>query len=349
MKTDFLKKLVLFILLFMAVVGGIVAFFDPFFHYHAPIGPLKAVASKWEYQVIGSLKNFDYDALIAGSSVAQNYNSRWFDESFDCRTVKAVKQAANTADLMYLLEEALQEQELTYIFYSLDLSALTSPRRESFVTEGMPLYLYNENPFDDIRYLFNKDVLMEDIPYMLAHSFVVEYDEGEAYDWSEGKNFEEMHYDPTTEQAAMKAEEEYRENVAYNISLLENLIAENKDISFKMIIPPYSSLWWYEAYMKGETEENFYALEQVIPKLLAYDNVELFYFQNIEEIVANLSLYMDTLHFHPDINRYMAECLVTKEHRLTEENYREELDKMRELYDTCLTVHAPEYFAGLEG
>ena len=45
----------------------LVVTFDPFYQYHKPLPGLKAVLTDKEYQCAGSLKNFDYDAVIAGS------------------------------------------------------------------------------------------------------------------------------------------------------------------------------------------------------------------------------------------------------------------------------------------
>ena len=53
----------------------------------------------------------------------------------------------------------------------------------------MPLYLYDKNPFNDINYLLNKDVIFEDIPYMLAETFLDDYDEGASYNWAQYKTF----------------------------------------------------------------------------------------------------------------------------------------------------------------
>ena len=61
---------------------------------------------------------------MLGSSVAENYNNRWFDEAFGCTTIKGIKSSASTADLLYYLEEAYQDHELQYVFYNLDLFAL---------------------------------------------------------------------------------------------------------------------------------------------------------------------------------------------------------------------------------
>lgn len=59
------------ILLFLCILA--VVLFDPFFQYHKPLPGLKAVLTDKEYQCTGSLKTFDYNSVIAGSSVAENY------------------------------------------------------------------------------------------------------------------------------------------------------------------------------------------------------------------------------------------------------------------------------------
>ena len=39
--------------------------------------------------------------------------------------------------------------------------------------------------------------------------------------------------------------------------------------------------------------------------LLEYDNVEIYYYQDEEEIITDLNLYMDMIHFSKDINQVM--------------------------------------------
>lgn len=346
-KGTFLRKLIITVIIIGFLPVGIVLFFDPFFHYHKPIGLLKAVLNQEEYQVIGTLRTFDYDSLLVGSSTAENYNNGWFDEAFECTTIKAVKPGANTADLMYFLEEAFKEKEIKNIFYSLDISALTSDKKESFVQEGMPLYLYNKNPLDDVKYLFNKHVIFEDIPYMIACSLMKDYDEGDSFNWAQYKDFSVMYYEPTKELRPIQTEDVYATDIEDNINLLTGLVKTHTETQFRFIIPPYSSLWWYESYMNGELERDFYALEKAFSSLLEYENVTIYYFQDMEEVISNLDVYMDLLHFHPDINRYIVDSLVTGEHRLTQENMYDILNNMQILAQKCIDVYAKEYFDSL--
>lgn len=346
-KRSFLKKLIISILIIAFLVAVIVFFFDPFYHYHKPIKPLKAVLTQAEYQVIGTLRTFDYDSLIAGSSMAENYNNKWFDEAFGCTTIKAVKPGANTSDLVYLLEAAYEEKEIKNIFYTLDIAALTTTVQEHYVNEGMPLYLYNKNPLDDVKYLFNKHVLFEDIPYMIANSFIGDYDEGDSFNWAKYKDFKTLHYTPTEEKQADKTLDEYGKYVDFNINKLENLVKSHPETKYIFMIPPYSCLWWYEAYMMGDIDLNFYALEQAFEKLIPLENVEIYYFQNMEEIVSDLSLYMDTIHYNTDVNRKLVELLSVDEYKVTFENKDGILESIKILSDKYIHVYAKEYIANL--
>lgn len=111
-------------LLFLCILA--VVLFDPFFQYHKPLPGLKAVLTDKEYQCVGSLKTLEYDSVIAGSSVAENYNNGWFDQGFQCKTIKAIRSYGATADLCYLLDIAFKHQEVKYVFYNLDPSALVA-------------------------------------------------------------------------------------------------------------------------------------------------------------------------------------------------------------------------------
>ena len=84
---------------------------DPFYHYHKPWFGLKAVLNEKEYQVPGSLRHFDYDSVLVGSSVVENNDNRWFDEAFGGTTIKAVRSYGGIADLVWYLNLAFESRE----------------------------------------------------------------------------------------------------------------------------------------------------------------------------------------------------------------------------------------------
>lgn len=320
------------LLLFCMVL---VLLFDPFFQYHRPLPGLKAVLSDKEHQCVGTLKTFEYDSVIVGSSVAENYNNRWFDEGFDCISIKAIRSYGATADLCYFLNMAFEQQELKYIFYSMDPPALRARPEVTFESSGCPMYLYDENYFNDINYWLNKDVLLEKIPYLIANSFIGDYDEGNSYNWAHWKTFNQdillSNYAREAVVQEMKPADYEKENLEGNIALLKEQIEAHPDTEFKILVPPYSMVWWDSTYRSGETESHLYNMERAMEELIPYENVSFFFFLNEREVVTNLDNYMDAVHFSDDINHYICNSLIENTHEVTMDNYKEVISDMRKL------------------
>ena len=249
METDrkFLKQFIIRTLILLTAVIAMVVIFDPFYQYHKPLPGLKAVLTDKEYQCIGTLRTFDYDALIVGSSVCENYNNHWFDTGFGCRTIKAIRSYGATADLCYLLDRAFEEHDLKYVFYNIDPSSLSASTQPTYESTGCPMYLYDRNLFNDYPYLLNKDVIMEKLPYMLAYSFIGDYDEGNSYNWAQWKYFgQDMSmglYTRLPSVKPMKEETINSEELAGNIALLTAQLEAHPQTTFKFFFSPYSMLW----------------------------------------------------------------------------------------------------------
>lgn len=333
------------VILLLACVLAVVVF-DPFFQYHKPLKGLKAVLTDKEYQCVGSLKTFDYDSVIAGSSVSENYNNGWFDQGFSCKSIKAIRSYGATADLCYLLDIAFEHQDLKYVFYNLDPSALEADPETTYELTGCPMYLYDDNYVNDVRYWLNKGVLMEKIPYLIANSLMGDYDENNSYNWAQWKEFNSDMilglYIRKPSVSEMKPRDYYEDLLRKNLDLLTDRITAHPETEFYIFVPPYSMLWWDNIYREGDTEAYLYNMEQAMKTLLAYENVKMFYFQNDREIITDLENYMDILHFSPEINRYICDSLIAGKRQVNSENYAEEIRSMRDLaYETVEKLVLP--------
>ena len=335
MEQKFIRSFFIRTLILLAAVVAAVMLFDPFYQYHKPLPGLKAVLTDKEYQCVGTLRNFDYNALIVGSSVCENYNNGWFDQGFDCWTIKAIRSYGATADLKTLLDIAYEEHSLDYVFYNIDPSSLSADTEPTFVSTGCPMYLYDRNHWNDYPYVLNKDVLMEKLPYMLAYSFIGDYDEGDSYNWAQWKYFgadlATGMYARKPTITEMQPEDMNEELLAKNIALLTELVESHPETTFKFFFSPYSMLWWDNAYRTGERDAVIYNEKQAVKTLLAYENVEIYYYQDAREIITNLDNYMDMIHFSKDINYWVYDQIARGEGQLTMDNYEERLEGMRTL------------------
>lgn len=310
MKESFCKKLILCIAACMILVVFTVFALDPFYHYHSPWFGMKAVLTEPEYQVIGTIRNFDYQGIILGSSVAENFDNDWFEDGFDVKVIKGIKKSGTTAYLLYFLDEALKNHELKYVFYSMDTSALLADYKVDLENDGMPMYLYDNNIVNDVNYVFNKDVIFEKIPYMLAKNFSSDYKEGESYSWAKYKTFSEeiarANSSPVFE--VKLPEDEYEKYVAainINIDEICKRVENNSDTIFYFWIPPYSSLWEETQKRQDTYDVSMWAINEARDRLCQYENVHFISFLEEKEITENLDNYMDQIHYSQEINYYM--------------------------------------------
>lgn len=320
----------------LMLVMGIIWFFDPFYQYHKPFLGMEAVLNDRDNQMPGTVRNFDYDSVLVGSSVMENCDSAYLDEAFQCNSLKIARASGSVADLLYYLEMAQEEHELKNVFWCLDIAALnSSPEVTLKKGNDTPWYLHTETPLDDVPYLCNKEVLFEKIPYMLAGVYLDRYTGGQAYNWAEGKVFSKesvskVYTRPAKVRRSRDFEEE-KDTIAANIELLLCQIRKYPETRYRFFFPPYSISWWECAYVNGELKRNYYILEETILALLDCENVEIYYFQDEEEIICNLDNYMDLIHYCPAVNQYMLEQLAAGEGRLTRENWEKTVKGMRKL------------------
>lgn len=322
--------------------------FDPFYQYHAPFWGRQAVLNDRDNQMPGSIRNLSYDSVLMGSSVAENCDSSYLDEAYGCETLKVIRASGSAADLLYYLEMAQKAQELKNVFWCLDLTALNANPECTLYGEAVPRYLHTETVLDDNTYIYNKDILFDTIPTMLVFEMQGKNIGGAAYDWAEGKEFSSA----KTMQSYVKPElileeqdfSENKEVISQNLTMVTEQIRKHPEITYRFFFPPYSMAWWDCAYVNGQLEEKFYILEQTLPALLTYDNVEVYYYQGVQEVVCNLDNYMDLVHYSPRINQYMLEQMCAGEGRVTQDNWESVVREMRELVQDIVEEYIYLYY-----
>lgn len=347
-KKNALKWLLGFIAAEMLFIALFTYLMDPFYQYHEPYFGLQAVLNDRDNQVAGSIRTLPYDSILLGSSVVENCDSSFLDAAYGCHTLKIVKGSGSTADLLYYLRQAHERQELHYVFWGMDIAALCAPTEVTLYGDDIPRYLHTETVLDDFPYLFNKDILFMKIPTMVAYSYLDINTGGNAYDWSRWKDFYAekamLAYTKPDEVLPSSLSEEQKQLVSENIAMVVEEIKSHPETQYTLFFPPYSLLWWDFGYTNGLADTYFYTLEHALPALLSCENATVYYFQAERDIVCNLDNYMDTLHYSPQINQYMLDCMVSGTHQVTQENADAVLADMKATYEYIIQESIYEYY-----
>ena len=335
-KKKALKILVGMIVIEVLAVVMLVWLFDPFYQYHEPFFGLQKVMYDRDNQVPGSIRNFEYDRVILGSSMAENFDTDYLDGQDGLVTLKVIKSAGSIADLIYYLEMVHEYQEVQEIYWGLDIAALIADPQTVMYAEDIPGYLHTDSILDDVEYIFNKQVIMEKIPLNIAYSGMNDYVGGDAYQWYKDKEFSAAQamraYVKPIENLPQQDVTEHQNNVQRNVQMMVQEIQAHPEIEYKLFFTPYSMLWWDCGYTNGISNAYFYALEETMKGLLECENAELYFFQTKRDIVCDLDNYMDMFHYKPWVNQYMLEAMEKGEHRVTRDNYQQALSDMQELY-----------------
>lgn len=351
MKKGFLplKKFIFFLGAELFALLFAVWFFDPFYQYHEPfIG--EAVLNDRDNQMPGTIRNFSYDSVLVGSSVAENCDTDYLDERFDVTALKIIRAGGSTADLLYYLNMARENHTLKKVFWCLDISALEADTSPTLKKGGdAPWHLHTETVLDDVPYLCNKEILLKTVPKNLVSAGKKINTGGNAYSWARGKTFSAQgamaFYQKPAEADVLESLDfqEDKDRIDANIGMLIEEAREHPETEFVFFFPPYSMAWWDCARVNGFSEKNFYILERAMGALLQCPNVKVYFFMDLEEIL-DLDNYMDLIHYDPKLNQKMLELMASDRGRVTPENAEKILKNMRELQERICTEEIYRYY-----
>lgn len=332
----------------LVLLGGVTAVIDPFFHYHKPLQGLAYPFQTQRYVNDGISRNFDYTALITGSSMTENTRASECDALFGVETVKVCYSGASLKEIGDNLRRALEANpDLEMIICGMDGVQLL--RDKDYLSyDDYPTYLTDDALFNDTNYLFNKTILIDETLGVLRFTGnggettnFDDYSNWMVNGYSFGKEAVTAVYSrpemqpsegPLTEAERTMVEENVRQNIL-------SLAQEYPDVTFYCFIPPYSIYEWNRVYCLGQLEKRIEAHRITTQLMLTADNVRFYSFYDVPDLFTNPDLYKDLQHYHEDINSKMLQWMHIGEYRLTPENHDAHWDRLYETvtafdYDT---------------
>lgn len=328
--------LTIFFILFICATAVVVI--DPYFHYHKPLPGISYRMREERYTNPGIAKNFDYQTIITGTSMTRNFMPSQIDDLYDTTSVKLPVPGGKYGDIHVLLKTAFDaNQNLERVIVTLDLDRIVDSY-DDLNDDTVPYYLYDHNPFNDVNYVLNKTVLIHDCLGNLLNTLqggsASTLDSYGAYENDTGKKQVLNQYQRSPAIDTMKAyTDEIKHMVIRNVE--ENyisLIAEHPDTEFLFVIPPYSIVYWDQAYRNGELSNQLQAEQDAVRLLLTYSNVSVYCFYEDTELICDLDNYYDMIHYDADTSKWMMEQIKEHKYLLTEQNLEEHCNHETEFF-----------------
>lgn len=319
--------------------GIFVAVIDPYFHYHKPLEKLEYPMDNEYYQNAGIARHFDFEAVIAGDSMTQNFKTSQASELWGKTFVKMPNPGAPLRETDMTVKSALNHNpNLKLVIRQLDDYMFVRDAYAERYTKA-DNYLWDENPFNDVKYLFEKETFVAAftvLTYTRAGKKTPTFDmysnETEFTDYGDRESLEgymarvqDFYFGGDKQEVIDKALENIRVNVIATA-------VDNPEVEFLFFVPPYSGAYWKECENAGVIDNEVDTELAVFAEILEIPNIKVYYFMDYFEIATDWKNYSDELHFKEEINELILEKMHEEEGLLTKDNYRERLERVRDFY-----------------
>ncbi|WP_320034598.1 hypothetical protein [Halarcobacter sp.] len=339
-KWAFLLIFVSLLVLFLVILFNYII--DPFQQYRKAT-LYTFLDDKPRYLNAGLAKNYDYDSVLIGSSMVENFYAKDIENYLGFNKVlKLATRGGKIHEEVKTLETAISNnKKLKNILFGLDIYAFSFLSQPVEKNKDFPEYLYDDNFFNDFTYLLNFNVLKNSYKSLLNP-----YDKNKVsdnlnklYSWQEEYNmsFTKKNYNTQLQFAYLKTNKKVSKNL-YSLDVLKDrfdnvflpLIQNNTDKNFYLFFPPYSIGQFKIMEMSDYLSIHLDFKKYIFNRLKNYNNIKIFDFQIEKDITHNLSNYKDLTHYSEKINLLMLKQMSKNNYLLKEENIDKFLNTLKE-------------------
>lgn len=339
----------------MLLVIMTTVYLDPCFHYHAPLKRVSYQLNDERYQNNGIVRNFEYDAIITGTSMVQNFKASEMDDIFDVNSIKVAFAGGHFKEINDNLMIALKSNPDTkMVLRCLDINNIIEDKDTPFhgiARQGYvyPYFMNDNNWLNDVSYVLNKEMLIKGLDNVLftnGGGISTSFDEYSCWNdrfqfgaetvlqtYKRGQKVE------IVKELTDKQKKTISDNVKQNVT---QVALSNPDVEFYFYYSPYSIVWWDEVNNSNRVEYYIEAMRILAEEALKYENIKLFDFCSNYEVVCNLDNYKDKIHYSAEINSKILNQMKENEYLLTTDNYKEHFEELREFY---LNYQYDDFFA----
>ena len=329
------------VLAILMLISGIVYVIDPFFQFRVKDNAYKL--SGW-FVSSGLIKNYEYDTLIIGSSMTQNFNMDVFRKELGVNPLHIGLGDIRPIEMKKLISAAYNADKADTYYICVDINFFSDEHIEE---SRYPQYLLDNDPLSRLRYFFSYEVWFRYIPVdlglLLADALGVELPQKFAEsrnidkleDWSSDFSFSEDavlgSYSPVPPVQTLPDNRALYEMMAGHADqFLENFdFDEGQHIFY---FPPYSALAWCDLQSAGRLEAYLQAKEYFVKNALEL-GAQVYDFQ-AADFTLDLNNYSDIKHHSPQINDWIVAQFADGTYRLDSENCADFQDKLRENTDS---------------
>ena len=326
----FLGCSVLFGFLVMAAVYIV----DPLQFYRKAEWYPPLYSKEQRYQNPGLAKNYEYDTIIIGSSMTENFVPSYVDQVMGGKTLKLSMSGSTSKEHYLIAKVALETGKVKRIIWGLDYFSMRGgPDYVRDDQGGFPYHLYDNNPLNDVKYLFNHNTLKDfativatsilgnreakNLDYLNNWDYAADYGRDNVIaTWKRARTME-VNYG-LNEDPLERVQQTFEQNI-------HSLIREYPDVEYIFYYPPYTVLRhhvWYELN-PVRFNNQLKMKEYIFDQIGHYENVRIYDFQSEEKVTFNLDEYKDISHHSQKINEWIIQQIAAGNYLVTADNVKQ--------------------------
>lgn len=300
------------------------------------------------YSTAPAIRTAEYDCVIIGSSMVQNFDANEISLQFGCKPLKLAIGALEPCEMLWLYNCAQEQGKADKYIVNIDLHRFAASENVREDSGRFPEYMYKPEGIKQFRYLLGYetwfrfiplqimltavDALNIPLPSSFSEAFETSTDINKIGSWDEKKppgeeallnqfNRNTVVFNDTTAPFCESAEQ----NMEYLLTQFAEKLDGNEELT--IYLPPCSSLYWAEKD-SSELDVMFALREQIAAFASEHNNIHLCDLQ-AESYVTDLSLFMDASHSGIEIRKKSQQAVMSCEGEPSTQQIRENNEKIK--------------------
>jgi hypothetical protein len=336
----------------LAALGASVGVFnvlvDPLQYYRIPTWRKPTYFAGYQrYQYVGLARNYDYETVVIGSSLMENFLASHIDRSWGVRAMKLAISGSTPYEQRLILEQALATGRVHTVIWGLEHGGFFAPpTRVRDDQAPFPYNMYRRWSIANWEYPLSYDTVKLSIGVLRGNGATdldrldTWYDRFEfsraavLRGWNGDCRLFAAKYRDGETAMPEHALAEMRASTRAN---LIDVIRAHPDVTFYLVLLPVSTYAYMPArtgYLPGVIAFRRFVLDALIDEV----NVRVFDFAAVRSITDDLDNYKDAIHFSLQVSDDMINAMHAGRHRIHREDIEPAIARLIEQansFDLC--------------
>jgi hypothetical protein len=307
----------------LLALGAVNFYVDPFQQYRTPSKP-RYWHTLQRYIVPGFAKRGDYTNILVGSSMFESFRNSEADRFLGGKTANLALSAISAYEAGLMIDLAFRQSKVKRAVVDLNVNTYAGPTNKRWVADPLPWYLWDSNPFNDVRYLLSLDTFARSLDMLRNRTTGPAYfsDPDLPWGWAVTEEFSAKRVvrdlDPANLNARFQQQPRTTEEMIRNfeVNILPH-IRRHPEARFDLVHPPYAVLVWADFQQRKQVELTLEFKRLLFERVKGLPNVAIHDFQSAP-VTEDLNQYKDLYHFGLPVCTWMLEQIRDDRFRVTE-------------------------------